>query len=188
MNISDYFYYCETSASCLRRARDWRNGPKHSKLVQPVGSEAGTLDKDGYYIVNINGRRYRAHRLVWEIHNGQIPEGMSIDHMDGRRTNNKISNLRIATPSLNNRNRTVGLENESGLRGVCKHVKNVNGKSYDYWNATWWSGGKHHAKCFSIAKLGNEEALRKAIQHRLKMIEILNNQGAGYSDRHVRGD
>ena len=41
------------------------------------------------------------HRLVWETFNGEIPEGMVIDHIDGNRSNNALSNLRLVTQSEN---------------------------------------------------------------------------------------
>lgn len=41
------------------------------------------------------------HRLVWETFKGEIPEGMVIDHIDGNRSNNSLSNLRLVTQSEN---------------------------------------------------------------------------------------
>lgn len=35
------------------------------------------------------------HREVWEFYNGPIPEKMSIHHIDGDITNNKIDNLEL---------------------------------------------------------------------------------------------
>ena len=36
---------------------------------------------------------HRLHRDVWEFHNGPIPDGMQIHHIDGNTANNDISNL-----------------------------------------------------------------------------------------------
>ena len=38
------------------------------------------------------------HRYVWEKHNGPIPKGCHIHHIDGNPLNNDISNLRCVTP------------------------------------------------------------------------------------------
>lgn len=59
-------------------------------------------DRDGYIRVRLLGREFRAHRIIWELHNGNIPEGMLIDHIDGNTRNNSIENLRLATRQQNN--------------------------------------------------------------------------------------
>lgn len=41
------------------------------------------------------------HRAVWEAHNGPIPKGMWINHKDGNKLNNQLSNLEVTTPSEN---------------------------------------------------------------------------------------
>ena len=57
--------------------------------------------KSGYvfFSVKINGVRKATsvHRLVWETFNGEIPVGYEIDHIDGNKQNNALSNLRCVT-------------------------------------------------------------------------------------------
>ena len=184
-DFSKHFYYCEESPSCLRRVNDWRNGRQHCTLKAKAGSPAGTLDKDGYYNVNIGGRLYKAHRVVWVMHFGEIPKGMCIDHKNGLRADNRISNLRLTDVAGNNRNRKVDAQNEAEMNGVNRCVKTVDGKEYHYWTATWRDKGKSAGKNFSIEKLGDSVALECAINYRKKMIKILNDAGAGYSERHT---
>lgn len=43
----------------------------------------------------------RVHRLVYENHIGKIKSGLQIDHIDGNKHNNVISNLRQITASEN---------------------------------------------------------------------------------------
>lgn len=81
-----------------------------------AGSVAGT-DKRGYIIIRILGRNFRAHRLAWLMVYGSFPDH-DLDHRDGVRNNNAISNIRIATKSDNNRNRSARLESKTGSRGV----------------------------------------------------------------------
>lgn len=60
----------------------------------------------------------RAHRIIWEMHYGRIPEKMEIDHRDGNPFNNKLSNLRIATSAQNGCNSRVRSHSKSRLKGV----------------------------------------------------------------------
>lgn len=58
------------------------------------------LDKrTGYYLASrdMDGRRKRLHIAVWEYHNGAVPEGHHIHHVDHDKTNNEISNLQCMT-------------------------------------------------------------------------------------------
>lgn len=62
------------------------------------------FDRDGYIRVRIDGREYRAHRLIWEMFNGPIPSDLLVDHIDRDVYNNRIENLRLATRTENNAN------------------------------------------------------------------------------------
>jgi len=79
-------------------------------------------DRDGYIRVRVNGIEYRAHRLIWEIHNGPIPSDMLVDHIDGDVSNNRIENLRLATRQQNNANRSKMLNNCKTGHGLPKGV------------------------------------------------------------------
>ena len=90
-----------------------------------IGNVAGTLDvNNNYYIIKIDKIRYRLHRLVWIYHNGDIPNGMIVDHVDGNSLNNQIENLRLATQSQNQHNRKIPLTNTSGVKGVFWYKRN----------------------------------------------------------------
>lgn len=85
--------YDPTSPSGLRWAASNTNRVK-------VGDVAGSRNPEGYWVITRHGNRvYRAHNVVWELHNGQIPEGMTVDHVDRNPSNNRIENLRLKTPS-----------------------------------------------------------------------------------------
>lgn len=67
---------------------------KTGKLIQ--GS-----DRNGYKRFQYEGHIYSIHRLIYETFNGPIPEGMLVDHIDGKRSNNALYNLRLVTQSDN---------------------------------------------------------------------------------------
>jgi hypothetical protein len=63
-----------------------------------------------------------AHRISWELHNSQIPEGMEIDHICHNRGCVNPSHLRLASRAENNQNLSgVRKNNKSGYRGVSWH-------------------------------------------------------------------
>lgn len=82
-----------------------------------VGSEAGSLDRDGGYIqIGVDHRLYRAHRLAWLYMTGDWP--IEVDHKNGNRADNRWDNLREATRSQNNANGKRRADNTSGHKGI----------------------------------------------------------------------
>jgi hypothetical protein len=69
-----------------------------------VGSVAGTCRCDGYVEVTICRYTVLAHRLAWFYTHGEWPT-QELDHRNGDRGDNALSNLRQADRSLNNQNR-----------------------------------------------------------------------------------
>lgn len=62
-------------------------------------------DEDGYlkYALTQDNRTYNlyVHRHIWEFHNGPVPDGMTVDHIDEDKHNNLITNLQLLTPEEN---------------------------------------------------------------------------------------
>lgn len=88
---------------------------------KPIGSIAGCISRKngGYWVLWINGRWYRAHRIAWLYMTGEWPIGI-LDHADCNRTNNKWANIRIASRSENSANSPQRKPNSSGYKGVFK--------------------------------------------------------------------
>ena len=65
----------------------------------------GYINTNGYILFREHNRhKILAHRFVYEVFYGIIPEGMQIDHINGVKTDNRILNLRLATPKENQNN------------------------------------------------------------------------------------
>ncbi len=94
---------------------------KASSKAMP-GYEAGWLDKDGYIVVTVAGRKTRAARIVWAMHFGGVPDGCHVDHINGDVADNRIENLRLATASQNACNRGTQANNTTGVKG-CVFTK-----------------------------------------------------------------
>lgn len=181
LNWKDWLYYDETSPSCLRWNVEIRRGKGKEVVCVSRHDVAGYLDSSGYWIIGVEGNIYKGHRIVWELHNEKLVSEELIDHKNGRSWDNEISNLRVVDRSGNQRNRGLGKNNKTGVVGVVLRDDTVN-----YHFRAKWHGldGKRHEKAFNIRKYGYEEAFRLACEYRAKMIEELNEQGAGYTKRH----
>jgi hypothetical protein len=82
-----------------------------------AGSGAGSTTSLGYIHIKIQRRRYYAHRLAWFYVNGRWPI-CQIDHINRKKDDNKLCNLREATPVQNSGNSGLQKNNTSGARGV----------------------------------------------------------------------
>lgn len=82
---------------------------------------AGAVMKLGYRTISVGGGRFYAHRLAWFYVHGAWPPDQ-VDHLNGDRDDNRLSNLRLATNKQNIENRhRVRSDSRSGLRGVQIH-------------------------------------------------------------------
>jgi hypothetical protein len=84
-----------------------------------LGQKAGGTNSNGYIIIEIKQKSYKAHRLIFLYHNGYLPE--FIDHIDQNKQNNNIENLREVTKSENKYNTKKYKTNTSGYKGVSYH-------------------------------------------------------------------
>lgn len=83
-----------------------------------VGDDAAHPMSHGYMRVAIDNKRYLAHRVAWLYMHGEWPRG-DIDHIDGNRANNRISNLRDVDHSTNIQNiRAAKSNSRSKLLGA----------------------------------------------------------------------
>ena len=147
MNWNDIFHYNQSTGELTWKKRD---GAQHDVAAfnkRFAGKVAGVMayaSPDKYRARGIViryrpiGKDLYAHRIVWEMHNGPIPQGMMIDHVNGNAFDNRLSNIRLATHTQNMHNAGISKRNNSGVKGV--HYD----KTRDLWVADLRVNNKRH--------------------------------------------
>ena len=91
-------------------------------LTRDAKKVAGYIHPQGYLEVTIDGSQYKAARIVWMMMTAEDPGIFQVDHKNTIRSDNRWSNLRLATNGQNKMNMGARADNQSGLKGVQLHV------------------------------------------------------------------
>src|SRR3990172_12864967 len=116
--VERHFRITPNTGEILYRTRGGNFSP--AGYIKPGTVSSG----GGYRIVSvpISYRKYkkvRAHHLIWCWQYGYWPKA-EIDHVNGNRDDNRISNLREATAGQNRTNRATQTNNKSGFKSVYR--------------------------------------------------------------------
>lgn len=130
----------------------WRK-PLSNKYAP--GDPMGFLNSRGYVNLWIRGHRGLAHRFAWIYMHGELPEGQ-IDHINGDRRDNRISNLRVVSNRENSRNQRLCKNNQLGITGVYFRTND------DRWYASITVDKRHHLGSFKT--LLDAAAARKSAE------------------------
>lgn len=123
------------------------------------------INHNGYIVITSMGTRNFLHRIIWEKHNGEIPEGYQIHHIDGNKLNNDISNLQMLSAEEHtklhmlkdnpNKGKTRSLETKMKLS------KQRNNTGYFRVSKEY---GKQYKKGFRYRYIYKEKGKRKEIK------------------------
>ena len=118
MDFNDYLSYDPETGDLF-----WKPdaNKSHRWNARWAGKSAGCRKKK-HVVIQIYGKFYQAHRVIWHMRTGAWPEG-EIDHKDRDGFNNRWDNLRVATPAQN-------LVNRDFKRGAMRGVTLSKGKYY----------------------------------------------------------
>lgn len=103
----------------------------------------GSVNSRGYMhtTCRVDGKRVwrNVHRVVWEVHNGPVPEGLEIDHINRDKTDNRISNLRAVTHAANMKNIDKPVGRASGIpqHRIKLLVWMPRTADYGFWASRW---------------------------------------------------
>jgi len=89
---------------------------KAQKDMCNIGNPILGEDSHGYKIINIDGKCYKLHRIIWLYETGEFPN--IVDHIDHNRNNNIFTNLLNGSKQDNEKNKTKQINNSSGYNGI----------------------------------------------------------------------
>jgi hypothetical protein len=98
----------------LQTLTDTFHVAEDGRIFNRYTDEIATHNHGKYLRVWFNGKKYYAHNVIWYLAHGVWPR--FIDHRDGNRYNNRLSNLRECGMSQNIANADYG-----EFRGVEQH-------------------------------------------------------------------
>ncbi|HAN9010013.1 TPA: HNH endonuclease [Escherichia coli] len=117
---------CAILVEDIVNAVEYKDGKlyrKYNSSQVKVGDEAGCMHSHGYKAFRVKNKLIYCHRAVWIIHNGDIPKGMQIDHINGDRSDNRIENLRLVSHMENHKNLKRYVRRKPGVTGVNMDVR-----------------------------------------------------------------
>lgn len=129
----------------------YREFKKYCRLV------TGTPHYKGYLNVKCHGKIMKKHRVIMEAFYGK--SNLTVDHIDGDKTNNSISNLEYVTNAENiRRSHKLGLRKKGILETTEKQKKKVlwNNKVYDSAKELSLSLGLSKSACTVAIKRGGK--------------------------------
>lgn len=83
----------------------------------------GMKNQKGYGLIEVKGKRFRVHRLTWEIEEGPIPEGLGVLHTCDNPPCRKLGHLFLGDSRANNRDRDEKGRGSAGRRENHGHAK-----------------------------------------------------------------
>ena len=144
--LNECFYYEDGFLFWKKRPLyHFKSEKSHKNTFKFMDKKAGTFcnsknSNTTYLTIEINSTAFKAHRIIWQMHYGNLTDLEQIDHIDHNGLNNKIENLRKVSCSINQKNKPLQSSNKTGVSGVNWHINakkwqaritDLNGKRID---------------------------------------------------------
>jgi len=113
-----------------------------------------TSNGGDYPRVRISNKNHKVHRLVWGTFKGEIPDDLVVRHIDGDRTNCRLSNLDIGTKS-DNKIDHLKFRDEAGFTDEISHIEG------EEWRSSGYDG-------YEVSNFGRIKSLKRSHEKILK--------------------
>lgn len=129
--------------------------PASGVLRRVVGPNAGRIEgaksSNGYLKLRLDGVNLYVHRVAWALVHGARPSH-DIDHINGERDDNRLSNLRVLRRHENLQNMRKRRPGASGVRGI----------TWDKQTQTWRAQLSTQGKRINIGRFKDKEMAEAA--------------------------
>ena len=112
--LHELFFYEKETGHLIRKTTTSNTSKK--------GQIAGWMSDKGYVNIGIKDKTYPRCKLVWCYVKGNYPDN-TIDHINRKRDDDRIENLRECTFEQNLQNKSFYKNNTTGYKGVIKRGK-----------------------------------------------------------------
>lgn len=157
-SILGSYYYDESSPTFLRYTKNTTRAKS--------GSPAGYKDAYGYMRVSRNRKHFKIHRIIYKLFYPKIDiDNLVINHIDGNKLNNNISNLEAISVAENNARTAIqrGILRSDNKTGVTNITLISNGFGLYYYRVMYKDKEfKDRSKNFSCKKFGQACAFDRA--------------------------
>ena len=136
----DRLFYYENGK--LYRRTPYRGGILSKPCYEKLKDRNGTPHR---VFIQVGGKSVTMHKVVWVMHNSDVPNNMTIDHIDENPFNNSIENLQLLT-AIENTQKSAR-SRLSGYIGVWQKSR----ESTNYAASVYVSGKTKHLGQFKTA-------------------------------------
>ena len=144
----------------------WRYRPANNRV--DISKPAGNPTKQGVMVVGLNGTTYQVHKIVYEMHYGELPRGKNIRHLNNDKTDNRIENLFVSGMG---RKPPQPIVKRPRKDGHMKHIRKWKGK----FTVDMKLYGKKYKKTFPTIEEAAEwrDIIIAGIESRFKTFEFM---------------
>jgi hypothetical protein len=127
-----------------RKSGHWKGGIENYVPEPNTGCWLwlGTTFPLGYANVRFGGKSRLAHRVMYELVNGPIPDGLQLDHLCRVRSCINPAHLQPVTARENTRRSPVANAAKNGRKTACLY-----GHQFTEENTGWWRKKRYCREC-----------------------------------------